>query len=505
MSPIKKNIVANYFGSVWQGLMSLAFIPLYIKFIGIESYGLVGIYSTFLAIFSILDLGVSSAIGREVAKPLHTFADRKKLCDLMKTLQAVCWITALLVAVIAISLSPFAGNTWIVTKDISHEVIEHTFILMALALFFQWPSGFYISALMGLGQQVNTNVIGMLISTARGGGACLVLWLISPTIESFFIWQIATNAIQTWLYYFFLNRALPAERYTAKFSYKSLEVIWKFAIGVSGFTILSLILTQSDKIIMSKMLSLEMFGYYTLATTMGLSLLRIMYPVASSVYPNFIKLASLGEIASLSELYHKSCQLMSILLLPVALIAAIFSYEVIFLWTQSEEIAKNTYLLARFLILGMTLNGLVHIPCTLMLAFGVTRYIFKINLMALIIQIPLLYILVSLYGAIGGSSVWLILYIVIAPSIIYIVNQKFLLGGARRWYMNDVIPPFLASLLIIFCAKISYNGSNSNFYTFLYLLITYLMTLISAGLSTTFLRGKFLNVLKNIFRPVSNL
>ncbi|KOR31756.1 hypothetical protein TI05_11605 [Achromatium sp. WMS3] len=38
--------------------MSLAFIPLYIKFLGIESFGLIGFFTTLQSIFALLDLGL---------------------------------------------------------------------------------------------------------------------------------------------------------------------------------------------------------------------------------------------------------------------------------------------------------------------------------------------------------------------------------------------------------------------------------------------------------------
>ena len=41
---LKKNFVANYFGQGWQALMGLAFVPVYIRYLGIESYGLIGIF-----------------------------------------------------------------------------------------------------------------------------------------------------------------------------------------------------------------------------------------------------------------------------------------------------------------------------------------------------------------------------------------------------------------------------------------------------------------------------
>ena len=46
IDPLKKNIAANFAGSVWQALMGLIFIPIYIKFMGIEAWGLIGFFAT---------------------------------------------------------------------------------------------------------------------------------------------------------------------------------------------------------------------------------------------------------------------------------------------------------------------------------------------------------------------------------------------------------------------------------------------------------------------------
>ena len=68
LNPLKKNIAANFSGSIWQSLMSLAFVPLYIKFMGIESYGLIGIFATLQAMFVLLDMGLSATLNREMAR-----------------------------------------------------------------------------------------------------------------------------------------------------------------------------------------------------------------------------------------------------------------------------------------------------------------------------------------------------------------------------------------------------------------------------------------------------
>ena len=65
---IKINIAANFFASIWTALMSLAFIPYYIKLMGMESYGLVGFMASIQAIAILLDLGLAQSLNRELAK-----------------------------------------------------------------------------------------------------------------------------------------------------------------------------------------------------------------------------------------------------------------------------------------------------------------------------------------------------------------------------------------------------------------------------------------------------
>ena len=63
-----RNLAANYFGQIWVVLMSVLFIPLYIQYLGIEVYGLIGIYALLQSSLVILDLGLRAALGRETTR-----------------------------------------------------------------------------------------------------------------------------------------------------------------------------------------------------------------------------------------------------------------------------------------------------------------------------------------------------------------------------------------------------------------------------------------------------
>ena len=64
---IGKNISANIFSNIWLTVLLLLLTPLYIWFLGVESYGLIGFYLSWIAILGILDAGISATAVREIS------------------------------------------------------------------------------------------------------------------------------------------------------------------------------------------------------------------------------------------------------------------------------------------------------------------------------------------------------------------------------------------------------------------------------------------------------
>jgi O-antigen/teichoic acid export membrane protein len=196
---LKKNIVANFTGNIWQTLIGLLFIPLYIKFMGVESYGLIGIFATLQAMFGLLDMGLSGTLNREMAR-LSVLPDKEQeMRNLVRTLEVIFWSVAIFIGISVIAISPFIAHHWVKAGQLPSKTIGQALLIMGLAMAFQWPAGFYSGGLMGLQRQVLLNVINVSMSTLRGAGAVLILWLISPTIQAFFSWQIIISIINTCL------------------------------------------------------------------------------------------------------------------------------------------------------------------------------------------------------------------------------------------------------------------------------------------------------------------
>jgi len=312
MNVLKKNILANFGGGVWIGLMGLIFVPLYIHFMGVEAYGLIGIYATLLALFGLLDMGLSSTLNREMARLAVRDGNAQEMRDLVRTLEIPYWAVGLLISIIVIMLSPAIAYRWVNVENLSPKTVQTAIVMMGLIMAFQWPLSFYSGGLMGLQRQVLLNGINVVMATFRGLGAVLILWLVSPTVEAFFSWQIVVSIVHIGLIVFFFWRSLPYAPEVPRFRSELLLNIWRFAAGMTGIVVSSTILTQLDKIILSRMLSLTMFGYYTLAGVVAMTLYRFVGPVFSATYPRLTNLVALGVTDDIISLYHKSAQLMSV-------------------------------------------------------------------------------------------------------------------------------------------------------------------------------------------------
>jgi O-antigen/teichoic acid export membrane protein len=484
MSLIKKNIFANFTGTIWQALMSFLFVPLYIKLIGIESWGLIGVFSLVQTIFSLLDMGLSSTLSRELARLSALDGESQTMKNLVKTLEFVYWGLALFVGITFLSISPFLAKYWFNSKILSINIVLNALMAMGIVMALQMPIGFYSGGLIGLQKQIKLNIINSSISTLRGIGGVMVLWLFVPTIQAYFIWQIFVSSLNLFLLVNSLKKSLPESNQKAIFQKKLLQGISKFAAGMTGIIFLSIILTQLDKIILSKMLSLEEFGYYTLASVVAMSLSRFTNPIMTAIYPRMTQLVSINDQSSLIKLYHENCQFIAVLIMPITMIIFFFSHEILLIWTNNEVTANKTYLLVSILTLGTGFFTIMILPYTLQIANGWTSLSLYKNIVAVVVLVPLIFFLTKRYGSIGAASAWLMLNLGYILFEIPLLHRKLLKNEKWRWYIYDFIIPLIVSVIFVGICRVFYVTSFSKFASLLYIIITMVLAFILTSLST---------------------
>jgi O-antigen/teichoic acid export membrane protein len=239
------------------------------------------------------------------------------------------------------------------------------------------------------------------------------------------------------------------------------------------------------------MLSLELFGYYTLAWTVANGLATLTGSVFTVVFPIFSQRVAVGDMEGLKMLYHRSCQLISVLILPVAILVALFAREILEIWIQNPVTVANTHLLVSLLIIGTALNGLMNLPYALQLAHGWTNLALYTNVISVIILIPLLLVAISYYGALGAAAVWIALnsgYVLVS---LQIMHRRLLKGEQRRWYLEDVGLPLMAALGVVGIGRLLIHNQMTLPMVIFSLMITYTLALVFAMLAASQLRILF--------------
>jgi len=448
MSIVRPNIIANVAGRGWSALLSLAVIPVYIHFLGIEAYGLIGFFLSLMAVLSLLDLGLGTALNRQFAQYSAQSGKAQEMRDLLRTLEIIYWLIGIAIGTTIASLASVVATSWIKPQHLTLETVTQALVMMGIAVAFQWPRALYAGGLMGVQRQVAFNLLSSITGTMNSLGGVLIVWLVSPTIQAFIAWSMAVGLVDTLLTGLLLWRSLPMASARPAFNRYLLAGIWRFAAGMTGISITSVIQTQLDKMILVKVLPLDAFGYYSVAWRVAEGVRYLVGPISAAFFPRFSQFLLIDDQQELTRFYHRGCQLIAVVVLPLAAVLVLFSYELLLLWTQDRLIAENSYLVLSLLTAGAALNALAGLPYALQLASGWTQLSLIFNTVSTLLLAPLIYFMSVKYGGVGAAIVWVIsnaLYVLVG---LYLMHRRLLRGELLRWYRLDIGQPLLAAVAV---------------------------------------------------------
>jgi O-antigen/teichoic acid export membrane protein len=293
-----------------------------------------------------------------------------------------------------------------------------------------------------------------------------------------------------------LWKVLPEAPAPARFRPELLRARWRFSAGVGLTSAVALLLTQTDKVVLSKVVTLQLFGYYILAGTMADVLYKLITPVNATLFPKFSALAASNEWTALEALYHRSCQLVSTLVVPTAFALAIFGRQLITIWTGNAQLAEGAGTILKVLALGTALNGLVSLPYAAQLAHGWVRLTLMVNIAGLIVMAPLTVLLAVRFGPVGAAFAWVVLnasYVFVAVPL---MHRRLFRGHLRRWYFEDVGGPAVAGLAVIGAAALLMPATLSPLAQMGAIVIACAAAVGAAALAAADLRGWMLATLR---------
>ena len=442
--------------------MGLAFIPLYIRYLGVEAYGLIGFYAVLQAWLTLFDVGITQTLNREMARFSAGVHTPQSIHNLLRSLELIVVTLAVVMCLLVWLSSGYISTHWLNAQKLNSDEIANAVVLMGFVIALRFIEGIYKGALLGLQKQIAVNIVSVVIATLRYGGVVAVLAWYATSIKVFFIWQALSSIVSVMVLVYLVYKVLPKPDKMPKFSIQAISKVWRFASGMLGITFLALLLTQVDKILLSKLITLESYGYYTLAATMAGGLALIAAPTTQAIYPKMVEYVAKEKQQELINLYHQGAQLISVLIVPVAVMLIFFGKDIVYLWSGNINLATKTTPILLPLVLGSYLNGLMWMPYQLQLAHGWTSLTVKVNSVAVALLIPAIFLVTPRYGAVGAAWLWAVLNAGYVTVGIHYMHNKLLSTEKWQWYWDDVIKQLLSAIAVVAIANLLMNSFIQN-------------------------------------------
>jgi hypothetical protein len=493
-SSLTKSILHNLFFNIWQAGLLLILLPIYIKILGLESFGLIGFYLIWITIFGILETGFSSTILREFSWLAAKKKKNTKIFYLFRSAEIFYFSLIFFICLILSILVFFFGKDFFKSNTLDPEIIHQTLILMIFSLACSVPLGLYAGGLRGLNKHQQCSFLLALFATVRGLGCVIILLYIKSDIRIYFIYLIIINSAQLLVFRWLLLKSFIKCNYFNKFSFNPLKSIKNYFTGIIFCTAISIVISQSDKLILGKITSLENFSLYTISWTVASALSLLVGPIIS-IYSNKITaLISSKENKALVKNFKLLSQLTNILILSPAIVLIFFSKQALLVWTGNPFISENAAPILSVLVIGMLLVNCSYPSLTFLYSKNRIKEVVKLNLISLIF-IPFQIFAIKYYGIAGAAYIWLFYGITINISY-QAICQKYL-SNLNFYLFNfyNFIIPFCALFIINFISSYFINNFNEKFE----IIIILIFNLFIGWLISLLFVKDFLNMAKNFF------
>jgi O-antigen/teichoic acid export membrane protein len=438
----------SFASGAWAGVVVLFSTPILLRNYGLDGFGLIGLWTTLQVVLNLFDFGLSATLGRQFARSLAARTDWKSSVDLLVTCERSVWLFSAMLFIAAFFGARVDFN--LVRSDvIAIEDLSVILFLLCASLALQFPTILYSGGITGLQRHPQLSMSQIVVNGIRWLGGCALAVNGAP-IHYFFVLQGVVSLGQALVLRLIAYLALQ-EHPRGVFSWSVLRHHRSFAIGMAGTSVLSAVVANSDRIIISQMLSAGDLGVYSVAFIACGVIQMIVIPFYRVYYPRFSMLFSKGDLRDLRTEYLSSTRLLSLLVVPTTICVAAFSREIIEAWIISPD--KRIADVLRVLVFGVGMASVSWLCGALQQASGWTSLHSSMLLLSIAVGVPVAMFGITYFGLIGAASVWVVhgvISLLIEPIF---MHRRLLKTELLYWYTLAVFSPCLATCVVIWASS----------------------------------------------------
>tara|TARA_R110001606_G_scaffold195473_2_gene343123 strand:+ start:5572 stop:6987 length:1416 start_codon:yes stop_codon:yes gene_type:complete len=458
---------------------------------GAEAYGLIGFFSMLQAWFNLLDIGLTPTISRETARFRGGVNTALFYRQLYRSLSVIFFITAFLGALILFFLSELIANSWIDFEYLALDKVLFSLQVMSICIAFRWMCGLYRGVITGFEKLILLSGFNIAIATLRFLGVFLSMYLYGFTPDIFFIHQLVVAALELFFLWIIADGLVPKKKQLLTrigWSFKPVCLTIKFALSIAVTSSLWVFVTQTDKLILSGILTMAEYGYFTLAVLLASSIMIVSGPISNALLPRMAMLHARKQSKDLLSIYRKATRFVCLLAGTLSLMLFFFSNEILYIWTGDLALVAKVSPILSLYAAGNGFLVISAFPYYLQYANGNLRYHLAGSILLVSVLIPSLIVATKMYGSTGAGYTWLFVNILYFLIWVAIVHMKLSPGLHFKWLSYDVIASFIIPFSVIYVSRFFIKQGDNRLELLFFIGIVGLISLIAGFFTINFLQ-----------------
>ena len=449
---VRANVLANFLGQGYTVLAGVGTAPLYLEHLGSEAFGLVGFYMALNAWLVIFGFGLGPALEREVAKNKAHAPGRLELAKVFLSFEILMGALALALCLALNLASDWLGRSWLNPQALDARALREGLQLLALALALRWHSALYRNAINGFEAQVWLNQVDAVLITLRFFAPLGAFLILDPSLGLYFLCQVGAALLELVLLRLKVRRLLPLASTPFQLHVSSVKPLLPFALSALYASILGLGLSQLDRLVLSAALSLEEFGYFSLAVLICGGLQNLSAPVAKALLPRLTALLQAQDRGALQRTYLHGSRWIVCALAPIVFVIALWPGETIYVWTGNTAATSWLGAVLPFFVLGVGLGAISSSQYFLQFAAGRLTYNIRLNTGLVLVNTPVLAYLAQVHGAVAVGAFLLCVRGGVFLFFVPFVHRKLFPGIHGTWLLHAVLAPLFVVGAALFVA-----------------------------------------------------
>ena len=345
---LRINAVSNWAVLGLNILTGLFLTPLIIYYLDDKGYGIWTLVCSFIGYYGLMNMGVSSAIHRFIARD-SARGDTESLNRVASTALAVFLVTGLVAILLSVLLAGVLASFFHVADD-SRQAFVHLVWLVGAASAVGFPVEVLGAIVLAREHYVALNVANVVRILIRVGVTVFLLktgWGLVGVGLAPLAALLVFGVMTCGLY----RRYAGDIRLSLTFADRgTLRKLITYGGLTTIITMASLLRTELDSVVIGRMIGLAEVGYYGIAALIIRYIMRLIVSMTGVLTPRFASLDGAAQHDKLQRLFLKSCRVTSLLTFFVCIQAYLFGERFIDLWVRNPDYAVAVPVLHLLLI-----------------------------------------------------------------------------------------------------------------------------------------------------------